>query len=277
MSKRIDLLRLDYTFSVIVPMLLAIFLNELNPFHHIDIILGFIFLAITGNTWNDVIDMRDPEEKETLERVEGYHPREIFTIGLTTFILGVTLLMRTCLANPINGVLLIIIIVMVLLYCVWYKPVPILNHILLGASHILLPYFIIKFDAGLIGPGDPWLTTIEWILMLTFFSFAITGQLVHEVIDNDSMRKKLSLKQCQIAIWISSIITLVLGTMVFIFFPANYKFYFIPFIFFPIGTMFTFRRPTESTKGVKDVGILIGNFLLLYFICLIILQMAGVI
>ena len=113
--------------------------------------------------------------------------------------------------------------------------------------------------------------------MLTFFSFAITGQLVHEVIDNDSMRKKLSLKQCQIVILISSIITLVLGTMVFIFFPANYKFYFIPFIFFPIGTRFTFRRPTESTKGVKDVGILIGNFLLLYFICLIILQMAGVI
>jgi len=40
----------------------------------------------------------------------------------------------------------------------------------------------------------------------------------------------------------------------------------------PIGTMFTFRHPTESTQGVKDVGILIGNFLMIYFITLIIMK-----
>ncbi|MHA1280979.1 MAG: UbiA family prenyltransferase [Promethearchaeota archaeon] len=272
MSKRIDLLRLDYTFSVLVPMLLAIFLNHLDPFEHFDILLGFFFLAITGNTWNDVIDMKDPNEIETLERVEGYHPREIFTIGLTSFILGMTLLMRTCIEHPVNGILLAAIIIMVLLYCVWYKRVPILNHILLGGSHILLPYFMIKIDAGLTG-----LTEVEWVLMFTFFSFALTGQLVHEVIDGDSLRQHLSLRQCQIVILISSAITLVLACWAFIFYPGPYSFYFVPFIFFPLGTMFTFRRPTESTKGVKDVGILIGNFLLFYFICLIILQMSGVI
>jgi 4-hydroxybenzoate polyprenyltransferase len=253
-------------------MLLAIFVNRLNPFLYLDILIGFFFLAITGNTWNDVADMRDPNEKETLERVEGYHPREIFTIGLTTFILGITLLMRTSLKNPLNGIFLIIIIIMVLVYVKWLKPYAIINQILLGVSHIVLPYFMIKIEAGL-----PLMSYNEWLLMFMFFAYAITGQLVHEVIDGDAIRKALSLKNCQVVIWVSSIITLILAIIIFIVYPESYKFYFIPFILFPLGTMFTFRAPTESTKGVKDVGILIGNFLLLYFITLITLQMVGVI
>jgi len=39
MSNRIGLLRLDYIFSVITPMLIAIYLNGLNPLDHIDIIV----------------------------------------------------------------------------------------------------------------------------------------------------------------------------------------------------------------------------------------------
>lgn len=271
-SRRFDLLRLDYTFSVVVPILLAIFINRLNPFMFIDIIMGFVFLAITGNTWNDVFDMKDPDETETLDRVEGYHPREIFTIGLTTFILGFTLLLRTCIAHPINGVFLAIVIVTVLLYCKWLKPVPIVNQVLLGVSHIFLPYLMVKVEAGL-----DLINANEWILMIMFFTFAFTGQAVHEVIDGDALRKHLTLRQCQLVIWISSIITLVSAIIIFIIYPENYKWYFLPFVFFPLGTLFTFRRPTESTEGVKDVGILIGNFLLIYFICLIIMQMYGVI
>ncbi|MFX1321178.1 MAG: UbiA family prenyltransferase [Promethearchaeota archaeon] len=269
MSKRIELLRLDYTFSVIIPILIAIYLNNLNPFEHFDIIVGFIFLAITGNTWNDVVDMKDPNEKETLERVEGYHPREIFTIGLASFIFGFSLLLRTCFTYPINGLFLGIIIVMVLLYVKWLKPIPILNHILLGASHVIFPYFMIKIDAEL-----SLMSTSEWILMFTILGFAVTGQFVHEVIDSDALTRFFSLRQCQIIIWTSAIFTLILALWAFVILE---QYYFFPFIFMPIGTMFTFRRPTKSSKGVKDVGILIGNFLMLYFICLITIQMAGVI
>lgn len=270
MSTRIGLLRLDYAFSVLIPILVAIFLNKLNPFEYMDIIIGFSFLAITGNTWNDVIDMRNPDEKETLERVEGYHPREIFTIGAASFILGLMLLLRTCVENLINGLFLIIIIVMVLLYCLLFKNVPILNHILLEASHILLPYFMIKIDASL-----PTMSENEWILMLTFLLFAITGEFVHETIDKVSaLRMHFNLRQCQIIIWASSILTLILGVWAFIILE---QYYFFPFIFIPLGCMFTFRKPTESTQGVKDVGILMGNFLLVYFMCLISLQMTGVI
>lgn len=267
---RFSLLRLDYTFSVIIPMLLAIYLNRLNPFNHIDILIGFLFFAISGNTWNDVIDMRDPSETETLKRVEGYHPKEIFTIGFVSFILGITLLLRTCLQHLLNAIFLVIIIISVLVYCLWVKPIPFLNHILLGASHMLLPYFMIKVDAGL--PLVDF--RVELPLIIAFFAFALTGQFVHEVIDSDALTKRFSLRQCQIIIWISSIISLILGVWAFIILE---QYYFFPFVFLPIGTMYTFRRPTKSTQGVKDIGILIGNFLLIYFICLITLQMAGTI
>ena len=269
MSRRIELLRLDYTFSVIIPILIAIYLNDLNPFKHFDIIIGFIFLAITGNTWNDVADMKDPAEKETLERVKGYTPREIFTIGLASFIFGITLLLRTCLKFPINGLFLTIIIGMVLLYVKWLKPIPILNQILLGASHVFLPYLMIKVDAEILAMSD-----LEWFLMLTLLAFAVTGQFVHEVIDSDALTKYFNLRQCQIIIWVSSATTLVLAILVSI---ISKEYYFFPFLFMPIGTMYTFRHPTKSKKGVKDVGILIGNFLLLYFICLITIQMLEVI
>jgi hypothetical protein len=270
MATRFGLLRLDYTFSVIIPMLIAIYLNRLNLFYHLDILIGFTFLAITGNTWNDVIDMKDPTEVETIKRVEGYHPKEIFTIGLVTFFLGITLLLRTCIQHFINAIFLIIIIISVLIYCKWVKPIPFINHILLGTSHMLFPYFMIKIDAGL-----PLLNfDLELPLLMTFIVFALTGQFVHEVIDGDALVKHYTLKQCQKLIWGFSILTLILAVWTFI---VLLNLYFIPFVFFPIGTMYTFRRPTRSTKGVKDIGILIGNFVLIYFLCLISLQMVGVI
>ena len=268
MASRIGLLRLDYTFSVIVPMLIAMYLNRLNPFQHIDIIVGFFFLAITGNTLNDVMDMKDPNEKETLKRVEGYHPREIFTIGIVSFLLGISLLLRTCIQNSLNAIFLIIIIVVMILYNKWLKHVPFVNHIVLGVSHMLLPYFMIKIDAGL-----PLLVEKELILMSAFFIFALTGEIVHETIDED-LTKRFSLRQCQIFIIVFSLISLILGAWAFLILK---EFYFLPFIFMPIGTIYTFRRPTKSTQGVKDIGILIGNFILVYFFCLICLQMVGVI
>jgi len=278
MSRRIDLLRLDYIFSVVVPLLIAVFINEdYVIWDHIDIIVGFAMLAITGNTWNDVVDMRDPNEIETLERVEGYHWKEIFTIGLISFILGITLLIRTCITYWINGILLIVIIFMVLLYCVKFKAYPIVNHILLGTSHIILPYFMIKIDHIGLPLTEPLMTEIEWLIMIVFFSFALTGQFVHEAIDGDSITR-FSLKTQQKIIIISACITISIAIIMYsLFFQYQVVVYFVPFILFPIGTIYTFRRPTSSTRGVKDVGILMGNFLLIYFVTLIIMKMNGII
>ena len=130
MSRRIDLLRLDYAFSVIVPLLLAIYFNKLNLFDHLDIIVGFTLYAITGNTLNDAIDMRDPNEIDTLERTKGYHWKEIMAVAIIAFMFGTILFFRTIKVHPINGLYLVLTIIMVVVYCL-KKAIPIFNQILL--------------------------------------------------------------------------------------------------------------------------------------------------
>ncbi|MFW9969126.1 MAG: hypothetical protein ACFFDF_02920, partial [Candidatus Odinarchaeota archaeon] len=65
MSKGFKLLRVEYLFSVLIPCLLCIYLNGYDITTNIWILAGFGFYAITGNTLNDAIDMKDPNEKET--------------------------------------------------------------------------------------------------------------------------------------------------------------------------------------------------------------------
>lgn len=266
MSRRLDLLRLDYAFSVLVPCLLAVYFNHLNLFAHLDIIVGFLFYAITGNTLNDAIDMRDPHEAETIERTKGYHPKELMAIAVIAFLFGTMMFVRTIQANPINALYLALTIGMVILYCI-KKNVPIFNQILLGVSHVFFPYLMIKTDAGLTG-----LNQAEWFVMLTFFSFAFAGQIVHEIIDGDSITR-YSLKTQQRTVIISSIITIILGSIAV---WVMDDIYFIPLVLIPFGSIFTFRKPTISTKGVKDVGIILGNVILLYYLVLIINQMVGI-
>lgn len=263
MSRRIDLLRLDYAFSVIVPMLMAIYFNKLNLTDHLDIIFGFGFLAITGNTLNDAIDLRDPSETETLERTQGYHWKEIAAIGVIAFVFGMMFFIRTIREHPINGIYLICTIAMVIFYC-FKKNIIILNQILLGVSHVVFPYIMIKTDAS----TEPVLNYIEWFLMLCFLSYAFTGNVVHEIIDGDAITR-LSLRKQQIVVIISSCITIVAGIMICI---VLQEIFFIPFVLIPIGSIYTFRRPTQSTRGVKDVGIVLGNIIMVYFILLIIMQ-----
>ncbi|GAI66590.1 unnamed protein product, partial [marine sediment metagenome] len=113
MSKGFRLLRVEYLFSVLVPCLLSIYLNNYDVFAHIWILAGFGFYAITGNTLNDVIDMEDPNEKETLERVQGYRRKEIFTISLASFLLGTVCFMNNIVVNPLLGIYLAIIVISV--------------------------------------------------------------------------------------------------------------------------------------------------------------------
>jgi hypothetical protein len=263
-SRRLNLLRLDYAFSVIVPLLFAIYYNHYNLFDHLDIIMGFLFYAITGNTLNDAIDMRDPNEKETIERTQGFHWKEIMAIGIISFLFGSMFFIRTILAHPINGLFLFLTIAMVILYCL-KKAIPIFNQILLGISHIIFPYLMIKADAS----ADPLLSLNEWLLMLCFLFFAFSGQVVHEIIDGDAI-SRLSLKTQQKVVIISSSLTVIVGIIISI---VIQDYYFLPFAFIPLGSIYTFRTPTKSTQGVKDVGIIMGNIIMFYFLILIIQNM----
>ena len=133
MSKGFKLLRLEYLFSVLIPCFLAIYMNNYELSAHIWILTGFGFYAITGNTLNDVIDMKDPREKETLERVEGFHRKEILIISIGSFILGTACFINDLLNNPLLAIYLVIIVGSVIFYCL-NKSLVILNQIIFCMS-----------------------------------------------------------------------------------------------------------------------------------------------
>ncbi len=274
MSKGFKLLRLEYLFSVLIPCFLAIYMGkaqsstdnyELSA--HIWIIAGFAFYAITGNTLNDAKDMKDPREKETLERVAGFHRKEILVLSIASFILGTACFLNNIITNPILAVYLVIIIVSVVFY-VMYKSLVIINQIILGVSHIFLPWFMIKINAGDTFMNFlPILSLSEWLILGTIASAAFTGQMLHEMIDGDSLAQ-LSPKNSQLVIWISSIISLVIAITSFIF---TRLLIFLPIVFFPIGIMYIFRKPRSNLLGqtsLKDTGIILGNLMFAYIIIL---------
>ncbi|MFX1420583.1 MAG: UbiA family prenyltransferase [Promethearchaeota archaeon] len=269
MSKGFRLLRVEYIFSVLIPCLLCIYLNGYDVIDNIWILAGFAFYAITGNTLNDAIDMSDPNEKETLERVKGYNRKEVLVLAIASFLLGTMCFMNDILIDPLLGIYLAIIVFMVIFYCL-YKSLVIVNHIILGVSHIILPYFMIKINAGDIFLNIfPEMELNESLILTAITAVAFTGQMVHEMIDGDSLAK-LKPRTSQIVIWVACIISLAIAIISFI---ITKYLIFLPILFFPLGIMYIYRTPRTDLLGrtsLKDIGIILGNLMLIYLIILII-------
>ncbi len=269
MSKGFRLIRLEYLFSVIIPCLLAIYLNDYDITANLWILAGFGFYAITGNTLNDVIDMRDPNEKETLERVKGYTRKEILVLAIASFLLGTMCFMNIILINPILGVYLALVVFMVVFYCL-FKSLLIINHIILGVSHIILPYFMIKINGGDVFMNIlPSMELFESLILAAITAVAFTGQMVHEMIDGDSLAR-LTPKKSQLVILIACVTSLSIAIISFI---ITQYLIFLPIVFFPLGIMYVFRTPRTNLLGrtsLKDIGIILGNLMLIYLLILII-------
>ncbi|MFW9947947.1 MAG: UbiA family prenyltransferase [Candidatus Odinarchaeota archaeon] len=269
MSKGFKLLRLEYLFTVLIPCLLCIYLNDYDVVSQIWILAGFGFYAITGNTLNDVIDMKDPNEKETLERIEGYGRKEIGVLSISSFMIGTMCFLNEILIKPLLAIYLVLIVIMVIFYCL-FKRLVIINHIILGISHIFLPYFMIKINAGdIILNYFPSLTLSEWLIIVSVTSAGFVGQMLHEMIDGDALAR-LKPRSSQIVMWISSLIALTMSIISLII--TNYLI-FLPIVIFPIGVMYIFRKPRTDLLGktsLKDTGIILGNLIFLYIIILIV-------
>ncbi len=268
MSKGFKLLRVEYIFSVLIPCLLCIYLNSYYIISQIWILAGFAFYAITGNTLNDFIDMKDPNEKETLERVKGYGRKEIAVLAMASFMLGTMCFINGILVRPILGIYLGLIVFMVVFYCL-FKKLVIINHIILGISHIILPYFMIKINAGDVFMNIfPEMGLFESLILATITVVAFTGQMVHEMIDGDSLAK-LKPRSSQMVIWVACIISLLISIISFI---ITKYWIFLPIVFFPLGIMYIYRKPRTDLLGrtsLKDTGIILGNLMLVYIIILI--------
>ena len=213
--------------------------------------------------------MKDPNEKETLERTKGYGRKEIAVLAIASFMLGTTCFLNDIIISPVLGVYLAIIVFMVVFYCM-FKRLVIINHIILGVSHIILPYFMVKINAG-----DTFLNIFpnmelnESLILGSITAVAFTGQMVHEMIDGDSLAK-LKPRTSQLVIWVACIISLLIVIISFII--TNYLI-FLPIVFFPLGIMYIYRKPRTDLLGrssLKDIGIILGNLMLAYMIILII-------
>lgn len=270
MIRGFKLLRVEYIFVVIIPCLICIYLNRYNWVENVWILAGFAFYAMTGNTLNDAIDMKDPSEKDTLERTKGFHRKEILTLSIANFVIGTFCFLNVIIFKPILALYLAIIVGLVILYC-FIKSVVILNHVLLGISHIFFPWFMVKINGG-----DtflyffPIMTLFEWMILACMAVVAFNGQLVHELIDGDSLAK-LSPKKSQIIVWASAIVSLVIAIISLV---LTWQLVFLPILIFPFGLMYVFRMPRADLLGrtsLKRTGIILGNFFLVFLLIFVVL------
>lgn len=266
---RIELLRLDYLFSVILPCLLAIYINHLNIVDYLNLIFGWGFLGITGNLLNDIKDK---------DREIPFRDKELATIGLVSFGLGIILLMESILQDFLMIIFALSSILLVIFYCIKLKPYPIINKFVLVISHVIFPYLIIKIASNYAPFQFPQLDQIIKLLILgekffwgeasllaSLFVFTFSGQVVHEAIDQEAIQK-YSLRAIQIIVQIASFLTII-----FIGFAVIYlnDIFLIPLAFPPAGPIYMFRRAKVPSPGIKDVGLVIGNLLMVYFLILI--------
>ncbi|MHA1612537.1 MAG: UbiA family prenyltransferase [Promethearchaeota archaeon] len=258
---RIGLLRLDYLFAVIVPALLALYLNDIPIRNSLTLLGSFGFFGVGGNILNDIIDRKDENDHEAQNRTEGYRAKELWSILGVSTSLGISLLIRPILDHPIIIVFVFIAILLVTIYCL-KKEIPIINQVLLAVSHIAMPYFVIKAHSGKIPPlftlGDGF-----FLLGVTFM--AISGQTVHENIDGDAIAK-FSLRTQQLVIVISAFLSIIFGILSLIFLQDLLL---IGLILIPIGTIYSFRYPRKLRKSIKDAGILMGNLVMVFLVILL--------
>jgi len=129
---------------------------------------------------------------------------------------------------------------------------------------------MIKVNAGDTLMGFlPSLTLFESLILGTIISVAFTGQMVHEMIDGDSL-SKLKPRTSQLVIWCASIVSLIIAIVSFI---ITQYLMFLPILFFPIGILYIFRKPRNNLLGrssLKDTGIILGNLMLAYIIILLV-------
>ncbi|MHA1745038.1 MAG: hypothetical protein ACTSWW_03495 [Promethearchaeota archaeon] len=271
-SRRLDLLRLDYAFAVIVPCLLAIYLNDLKLLAHLDIILGFGFFVMTGCVMNDAIDRRDPREIETIERTKDFVWKELAALAIVCFAFGFGFMIRTVLDHPLNGLLLLVAGLMIVAYNL-KKSIPILNQLLLAISHLILPYLVIKVDGTQITSMQefldiPLLSSGEWFFMIAMLFFAISAESVHEIIDGDAMNR-YSPRTQQWTVLLSTGFTMIFGILAIIFTQNEV---FLVFLVIPLGIIYLFRKPVRPHRGVKDIGIIMGNMVMVALVALILRQ-----
>ncbi len=243
---RWQVLRLDYLFSVIVPCLIAVYVNGLALGDHLMTIAGWAFLGIAGNIINDMVD-------KDRDLGMDWHSKELAAIALGAIMLGFLCLSRAVITNVLNLVWIAIAVVLILAYCFKLKKIPVASSLVQVLAEIPMPYFTVHVPTS----GE------EWLWLLAVYEFGVLGQIVHEAVDRESI-SHFSTRAVRAIVAFFSAVLMATGAFLFL---ISLDVTILPFTFVPLSTMYIFRSPTViPAKNIKDVGIIMGNLFMAYFL-----------
>jgi len=217
-------------------------------------ILGWAFLGIAGNVINDAVD----KDHET-----GWHVKELAAIALGSLALSLLCFIDAVIANPVNAAWIVIAIVLVLSYNVGLKKIPLASGFLQVLAEVCMPYFTIHVPS----------TPIEWLWLVALYFFGVLSQFMHEAIDKEAITKRFTPAQVRTIVFLFSILVLGAGSLLFL---LTLDMNILPIAFVPVACIYIFRVPrTSAASNIKNVGIILGNFFMIYFLVLILASLAA--
>ncbi|NMC05738.1 MAG: UbiA family prenyltransferase [Candidatus Lokiarchaeota archaeon] len=251
-ASRWAVVRLDYLFVVVIPCLVALYTNRNLPgfmiLDHLKTILGWTFLGIAGNVINDIVDK---------DRDTGWRAKELAAIAIGSICLAALCLVDAVMANVINALWIGTAIALILLYNFGMKKVPLASGFVQVLAEIAMPYFTIHV------PDDEQ----EWFWLLSLYLFGVLSQFMHEALDRDALARRFSPARVRSIVLLFSILTLVSG---FVLLALSGDLNILPFAFVPVACIYIYRVPRASAGNIKSIGIILGNFFMVYFVVLLV-------
>ncbi|MEX2684630.1 MAG: UbiA family prenyltransferase [Candidatus Sigynarchaeota archaeon] len=249
---RWEAIRLDYLFVVVIPCLIALYANKSDPgftiLDHLKTILGWAFLAVAGNVINDIVDK---------DRDTGWRAKELAAIAMGSICLALLCFVDAVAINLLNALWIGTAMVLVAVYNFGMKRIPLASGFVQVFAEICMPFFTIHV------PDDP----VEWLWLASLYLFGVLSQFMHEALDRDALARRFSPARVRSIVILFSIFTLVSGLVLFI---LSRDFNIVPIAFVPLACIYIYRVPRASAGNIKSIGIILGNFFMVYFIVLLV-------
>jgi hypothetical protein len=251
-GNRWSAVRLDYLFVVVIPCLVALYTNRYIPgftiLDHLKTILGWVFLGVAGNVINDMVDK---------DRDTGWRSKELAAVALGSICLALLCFVDAVAANLLNALWIGTAVGLIIVYNFGMKRVPLASGFVQVFAEIVMPYFSIHVPCA----------TGEWLWLISLYLFGVLSQFMHEALDRDALAQRFSPARVRSIVLLFSILTLVAGfALLFLTGDVNI----LPFAFVPAACIYIFRVPRESSGNIKSVGIILGNFFMVYFVVLLV-------
>ena len=251
-GNRWSAVRLDYLFVVVIPCLVALYTSNNSPgftiLDHLKTIIGWVFLGIAGNVINDMVDK---------DRDTGWNAKELGAVALGSIALALLGFAGAVVASPLNAAWIATAICLILVYNLGMKRIPLASGFVQVFAEICMPFFTIHV------PDDP----AEWLWLVSLYLFGVLSQFMHEALDRDALAQRFSPARVRSIVLLFSALTLAAG---FALLFLSWDFNILPFAFVPAACIYIFRVPRASAGNIKSVGIILGNFFMVYFVVLLV-------